>query len=143
MSAESEVREASRRNSEAMNHMLNGDASKIASIWSQSATLSTLHPTGTGDVGDWEAIRGAYEGMAQLASEGRFELKNASIYVLGDIAYETGTEHVSGQLGGHPYQFTSRVTNIYRREAEGWKMLHHHAEIAPILLELLQKVKPR
>jgi len=143
MSAENEVREASKQNSVAMNLMVNGDASKLASVWSHSATLTTLHPIGTGDVGNWDAIKGAYEGFAQLASDGSFELKDHSIHVLGDVAYEIGTEHVSGKLGGHPYSLASRVTNIYRREADGWKMVHHHSEVSPALLEVLQKLQPQ
>lgn len=73
--------------------------------------------------------------------EGTYELKDHSVHVLGDAAYETGTEHVSGKLGGHLYRFASRVTNIYRREGEGWKMVHHHSEVSPAILELLQKLQ--
>lgn len=141
--AENEVRAASQRNSDAMNRLVNGDASHLASVWSSSATLTTLHPLGTGDTGDWDAIKGAYEQVGQLASEGSFELRDQSVHVLGDVAYETGTEHVSGKMGGHPYTFASRVTNIYRREADGWKMVHHHSEVSPVMLELLQKLQPQ
>lgn len=142
MSAENEVREASKRNRDAMKALVNGDASQLAEVWSQSATLTTLHPTGGGDVGGWEAVKGAYENFNGIATDGSWELKDQHVQVLGDVAYETGTEHVSGKLGGQPYHFASRVTNIYQREAGGWKMVHHHAETSPAMLEVLKQLQP-
>lgn len=141
MSAQTEVREASKRNSVAMNALVNGDASQLADVWSQSATLTTLHPTGTGDVGDWKAVKGGFENIAGIATDGSWKLKDPQVHVLGDVAYEFGTEHVSGKLAGHPYAFETRVTNIYRREAGGWKMVHHHAEVSPAMLEVLGKLQ--
>jgi ketosteroid isomerase-like protein len=39
-----------------------------------------------------------------------------------DAAYTLGTEHGQG--------IDWRVTNIYRREADGWKIVHHHTDIS-------------
>jgi hypothetical protein len=29
------------------------------------------------------------------------------------------------------------VTNIYRREGGGWKMVHHHTDVSPAMVEAL------
>jgi ketosteroid isomerase-like protein len=29
------------------------------------------------------------------------------------------------------------VTNVYRREADGWKMIHHHTDLSPAMLDVL------
>jgi len=34
-----------------------------------------------------------------------------------------------------------RVTNIYRREAGGWKIVHHHTDVSPVMLDLLSRLQ--
>jgi hypothetical protein len=40
-----------------------------------------------------------------------------------DAAYTLGTEHGQGSVGEQTVGIDWRVTNIYRREAEGWKIV--------------------
>ena len=142
MSAENQVREASKQNSIAMNLMLNGDASKIASVWSHGPNVTALHPIGSREVG-WDAVWASFEGFSKIATDGAFELSDQQISVSGDVAVETGTEHVKGKLGGHAYAMTPRVTNVYVKQDGGWKMIHHHSEFVPAILEVLGKLQPQ
>ncbi|MEO6354113.1 MAG: hypothetical protein ABI656_00070 [bacterium] len=32
-----------------------------------------------------------------------------------------------------------RVTNIYQREAGGWKLIHHHTDLVPAMLDVLNR----
>ena len=140
MTAEYEVREASNHNAVAMNQMLKGDASLISSVWSHAANVTVMHPVGTQDVG-WDAVQASFENFSALASEGTFELQHQSITVTGDIAVEMGTEHARGKLGGHAYDIQPRVTNIYAKQAGGWKMIHHHSEVDPSIVEVLGRLQ--
>lgn len=140
MSAETEVREATNQNSLAMNRMVNGDASQLPTLWSHGANVTTMHPIGGREVG-WDAVWASFEGFAKLATEGSFELRDGHVQIVGDVACETGVEHAKGKLGGHPYAIEHRVTNIYQKEAGGWKLIHHHAEVSPGLLDLLGKLQ--
>ena len=141
MSAENDVREASKQNAAAMNLMVKGDASKLAAVWSQRANVSAMQPIGGRDIGGWDVIKGAAESFAGAASDGAYELRDQHIAVVGDMAYEMGVEHVEGKFAGHPYILEGRVTNIYQREADGWKVIHHHADISPALVELISKLQ--
>jgi ketosteroid isomerase-like protein len=47
------------------------------------------------------------------------------------LAYEIGIESGEGILMGKPTTISQRVTNIYRREADGWKMVHRHTDLNP------------
>lgn len=47
------------------------------------------------------------------------------------LAYEIGIESGEGILMGKPTTISQRVTNIYRREADGWKMVHRHTDRNP------------
>jgi ketosteroid isomerase-like protein len=53
------------------------------------------------------------------------------------VAYTLGTEHGQAKLGGESIGIDWRVTNIYRREGGEWKMVHHHTDVSPAVVEAL------
>jgi uncharacterized protein (TIGR02246 family) len=128
MSAENEVRAASKQFYAALNSMANGDARPMTEIWSQSADATTMHPIGGRQVG-WDQVRDSWQQVAEIASEGKVMLGDQLVRVVGDdAAYELGTEHVVMTLAGHSVRGEVRVTNIYRREGGAWRIVHHHAD---------------
>jgi len=139
MSTEIEVRKASEQNYAAMNRMLNGDAASLADIWSHSSAVSAMHPIGGRQVG-WGKVRESFEQVAQIASDGQVELRDQIVHVAGDAAFELGVEHGQFKLAGHQVSIELRVTNIYRRETDGWKMVHHHTDLSPAMLDILDHV---
>jgi ketosteroid isomerase-like protein len=54
-----------------------------------------------------------------------------------DDAYTVGTERGQAKIGEELVRVDWRVTNIYRREGGGWKMVHHHTDVSPALVEAL------
>jgi ketosteroid isomerase-like protein len=63
--------------------------------------------------------------------------------VAGEAAYELGLERGQITLAGQQVTLDHRVTNIYRREPEGWKIVHHHTDIAPAMLDALNRLKAK
>ena len=59
----------------------------------------------------------------------------------GDLAYEVGTEHGQASMAGQTLTFDQRVTNVYRWEAGGWKIVHHHTDVSPEMQELLGRLQ--
>lgn len=137
MSAENEVRQASKQFYAALNGVVNGDASLMTDIWAHNANVTTLHPIGGRDVG-WDAVKGSFEQVAKLASDGKAELKDQFIHVIGDLAYELGVEQGQLKLAGKDARIDYRVTNIYQKEAGAWKVIHHHAEVSAEFLAILK-----
>ena len=142
MTIEDEVRAASDKFYSALNRMLNGDAGPLGDIWSHSATVTTMHPTGGREVG-WDEVRGSWEQIAKLATQGKVRLSDQFIQVAGDVAYELGIEHPQLTLGGQPVTGDIRVTNIYRRESGAWKIVHHHTDAAQSMIDMLSRLKKR
>ena len=138
MSTENEVRNASEQFYAALNRMVNGDAGPLADIWSHSTAVTTLQPVGGRQVG-WDEVRESWEQMAQMLSEGRVKLGDQLIQVAGDVAYELGIEQFSVTMAGHSVLGEHRVTNIYRREAAGWKVVHYHSDLSPAMLAVLSR----
>ena len=139
MSAEEEVRHASKQFYTALNRMANGDAGPMASTWSHGPGVTALHPIDGRETG-WEAVKASFERFAQIATDGNIDLKDQLIRVEGDVAYELGVEQGECKLGGHPVDIKHRVTNIYRREGGGWRMIHHHSDTSPAMLDVLAKL---
>jgi len=140
MSTENEVRKASEKFYAALNRMINGDAGPLVDIWAHSAAVTTMHPIGGREVG-WDAVKGSFEEVARLSSDGRVELKNQFIQAAGDVAYEVGNEHGQLKVAGQQIAIEQRVTNIYRREAGVWKIVHHHTDVSPVMLDVISRVK--
>ena len=119
--------------------MANGDDGPLADIWSHGAAVTAMHPIGGREVG-WDAVRASFEKVAQLASEGKIELKDQLIRVAGDMAWEAGIEHGQFKLAGQQVSIEHRVTNIYQREAGAWKVVHHHADTSAAMLDVLSRL---
>ena len=136
MAAEDEVRKASEQFYTALNRMLNGEAGPLADIWSHSAGVTTMHPIGGREVG-WEKVRQSWEQVAQIASEGQVKLGDQFIQVVGDVGYELGAEQGQVTFAGQQVTIEHRVTNIYRREAGAWKIVHHHTDVSPAMQDVL------
>jgi ketosteroid isomerase-like protein len=120
--------------------MANGDAGPQADIWSHSEAVTAMHPIGGRQVG-WDKVGESWEQVAQLASDGQVALSDQLIQVSGDMAYEVGTEQGQATLAGEQISLEHRVTNIYRREAGGWKIVHHHTDISPAMLDVLSRLQ--
>ena len=138
-SQENEVRKASGQFYAGLNQMANGDAGPLADIWSQNPDATTMHPIGGREVG-WGKVQASFQQVAQVASGGRIILDDQIIRVVGDLAYELGVERGEIKLVGKQANIDGRVTNIYRREAGNWKIIHHHADISPAMLEILNQM---
>ncbi len=140
MSTEDQVRKASEQFYAALNRVANGDASSMADVWSHSANVTTMHPIGGREVG-WGEVKEPWGQTAQLLSDGQVNLNDQLIQVSGDMAYEVGTEQGQAKLAGEQVSFNHRVTNIYRRENGKWKVAHHHADISPVMLDVLSRLQ--
>ena len=140
MSTEDEVRQASDQFYAALNRMLNGDAGPMMEVWSHNSDVTTMHPVEGQQVG-WEQVRASWEQFAQLCSGGQVTSRDPLIRVGGDLAYQIGTEAGEGTLAGQQVSFEHRVTNVYRREAGGWKIVHHHTDLNPAMQEILNRLQ--
>jgi len=141
MSSKDEVRNASNQFYAALNRMVNGDAKSLSKIWSHGKDASTLHPIGGRQVG-WKNVRESWEQVSHLASNGNVVLEDQFVHTHGDVAYEIGVEHGSFMLNGKEISIRARVTNIYEKEGGNWKIIHHHTDIDPSMVEVLNQMKP-
>jgi uncharacterized protein (TIGR02246 family) len=139
VSTEDDVRAASEQFYAALNSMANGDAGPMADIWSHDADVTAMHPIGGRQLG-WNQVGDSWQQVAKIASDGRVTPGDQLIRVIGDAAYELGTEHVALTLAGDSVRTEVRVTNIYRREAGAWRIVHHHTDVSPEMQGVLSRL---
>lgn len=140
MSTENEVRAASTQFYAALNSMINGDVGPLGDIWSHSEDATTMHPIGGREVG-WDEVEGPWAQVASLSSGGQVELDDQLLRVGGDIAYELGTERGQAVMAGEQVSIEQRVTNVYRREGGTWKIVHHHTDLSPAMVDLIKRLQ--
>ena len=140
MGAENDIRKASDKFYAALNSTLNGDWTPMSDVWSRNPDVSTMHPVGGTEIG-WDEIRASWENLTKICSSGRVELRDQRICIGEDLAYVTGTEHVNLLTVKDQVQADLRVSNIFRREGSEWRMVHHHVDLNPTMLEILSKLE--
>jgi len=140
MSAEDEVRNASNQFYAALNKMTNGDAQSLSDIWSHNSEVTTMHPIGGRQVG-WKDVWDTWDQTAHVASEGQVKLQDQFIRVVGDLAYEIGVENAGFRLADKKITDKVRVTNIYQKEGGTWKIVHHHSDISPAMVEVINQLQ--
>jgi ketosteroid isomerase-like protein len=68
--------------------------------------------------------------VSQLSDGEVLGLEVISGYSSGDLAYIVELERFRVKVGGarEPAPSSLRVTTVFRREEDGWKVLHRHAD---------------
>lgn len=140
MSSEDEVRNASDQFYAALNEMVNGNPEALTDIWSHDSSVTTMHPIGGRQVG-WNEVWQAWDQTAQVASDGHVQLQDQFIRVVGDMAYEIGLERAGFAIAGEKVSDEVRVTNVYQKEGGRWKIIHHHTDLSPAMVEVLHKLQ--
>ena len=138
MAVEDEIRQASEQFYEALNRAINGDPVPIIEVWSHGSDVTAMHPLGGRETG-WREVRASWEQVAQEFSDGQVSIEDLVVVPLADdVAYTLGTEQGQAKLGDERVGIDWRVTNIYRREEGEWKMVLHHTDDSPELVEVLK-----
>ena len=140
MSAETEVREVSTRFYDALSRMANGERGTMTAFWTHGPSGTTMHPIGGRQEG-WDDISASFDGVASAAEGGHVRLDEQLVIVAGDVAWEVGVERGHITMGGERVDIDGRVTNVYRRDGDGWKLAHHHADTSPAMMEVVRKLQ--
>jgi len=100
-----------------------------------------MHPIGGRELGR-DQVLAVWEQAGPAVSDGRVTVDGLVVIALSDdVAYTLGTEQFEGKAGGEMFRGEWRATNIYRREDGGWKIVHHHSDASPELMELLARLQ--
>ena len=142
MAEEDKVREASKRFYDALNSMPIGKNDPMADVWMHDSTVTAMQPLGDRLVG-WEQVRDSFAQVGGISGGGEISVRDQIFRVVGEVAYELATERTQALFAGEEIRFDQRVTNIYRRERGQWKIVHHHTDLNPEMVDLLNRLQGR
>ena len=117
----------------AAQRFVQGDSTGIEARWSHADDV-TIFGGGGGHMRGWDQVQMSLEGGARLfrkgQASGRVEVDIIARGTRGDLSYTVAIERGEALMRGHeePRPVMLRVTQIYRREADTWRIIHRHAD---------------
>ena len=114
----------------ALGAVANGDPSGYKALFSAGEDITLGNPFGGFGRGR-EAVYEQLERAASYYRDGEVtSVETIAKHVGQDLAYTVEIERFRAKVGGRDdlRDVALRVTCVYRREAEGWKLLHRHAD---------------
>jgi len=111
----------------ALNAMLGGDAGPMREIVSTADQATLAGPFGEIQTGG--EVIAHFEMEAGLEMGGAVEVTDLTIVGGEDMGYSICVENGKGlTIDGEERDLVHRATNVFRREADGWKLIHHHTD---------------
>jgi ketosteroid isomerase-like protein len=108
----------------------NGRAEAYKALWSHSADVTLSGGFGGTVEKGWEQVNRRLDWVATQFSKATHENERVAAYASGDLGYLVQLErirfHVPGK--GEESRREYRATMIFRREANGWRIVHRQAD---------------
>lgn len=137
MDMQDELLQTIERVREVSQHYLNGDPAPFQACWSHAEDVTIFGAWGAYERG-WEQVGPRLEWGAQRYRAGKTEFELLAHSESGDLAYTVWIERGEARVSGleEPRPMALRVTQIYCRAADGWRIIHRHADA------IVEKIAP-
>ena len=109
---------------------ITGDPALQKPLWSRRDDVTLANPIGPPARG-FDGVCGVMDRAAEQISSGTGYTFDTLTWVeTADLAYEVGLERSRARLAGvaEEVPISLRVTTVFRREDDGWKIVHRHAD---------------
>ena len=116
---------------------IRGDMERYLELTAHVEGFTLMHPFG-GAARRYEDRSESIREAAGFFRGGDAQLEVTELHAWGDTVVLVMIERQHGEVGGLPDQdWSLRVTQVYRREESGWRVVHRHADplVHPIDLE--------
>ena len=109
---------------------VNGDAAPLGRIATRVSPATFFSPKGDYQQGAEQVFSTQEHDAEQFKSGGESEFEILQMSASDGIAYWVGLQRATARLKGkkEPVPMSLRVTEVFRREGDEWKLVHRHAD---------------
>jgi ketosteroid isomerase-like protein len=109
--------------------LLRGDVDGYAALVSLSSDFTLMSPFGGTPSRGPEYTPERVAAMGRFFRNGTLQVEMVEAYGSQDMVVLALIEHADVEVGGLPAQdWNLRVTLVYRRDGNGWRLVHRHAD---------------
>jgi ketosteroid isomerase-like protein len=109
------------------------DGTAMEKVWAHTPYVTYVGPKSTSIIVGWEAQKKYWPEFNKAFERRSVELVGAHVRVVGDLAWELGTEMGQAHMkDGSARKVDWFVTNIYERIDGRWLMVSHHVQPKPL-----------
>lgn len=137
---QADLDELLRINAESATAFIRGDMRGYLELIRHSVDYTLMPPHGGDTVHGFEATDEWLDEASQFFRGDVANPEVEQVYASGDLAVLVVVERQEADVGEHPRQdWSLRVTLVFRRTAEGWELVHRHADplVHPITFDHL------
>jgi ketosteroid isomerase-like protein len=102
------------------------DLAAMEAVWTHGDDVKCVHP-GWPLLSGWGAVRESWQAIFQNTAEMRFTISEVHVTLVGELGWVTCTENILSDVRGRVAVTAILATNLFVRDADGWRMIHHHA----------------
>jgi ketosteroid isomerase-like protein len=112
--------------------LVRGDVGPRLEMWSHNDPVSLFAAVGPSKSG-WDELEPTFRSVAARLSGGRdVDYEIMEFDMSGDMAWTAGFARFMVSMDGGPLTHrTLRITHVYRREGDQWKVVHEHSNFEP------------
>ena len=114
----------------AQRELQSGNAAAYKAIWSQADDTTLIGGFGGGVEKGWAKVSQRIDWVASQFSNGTNTIERLVTRASGDLGYVVQVERIRFQVPGQTKESARdyRVTMVFRREADSWRLVHRHAD---------------
>jgi ketosteroid isomerase-like protein len=115
---------------EAIREFAKGRPAKVKSLWSRRPDVTLVGGFGGAVHHGWDDVSARQDWASSQYIDGTVAMEEVTRTVTADLAYIVRIEHFRFRAPDKPEELTQdlRVTVVFRREPEGWRVVHRHAD---------------
>ncbi|MDX3926973.1 MAG: nuclear transport factor 2 family protein [Shinella sp.] len=107
-----------------------GDADPLKAISARSGQATFFDPGGGFTEGADRVLEVNIDGAKAFGAGGTSHFEIHDQGASGDLAFWTGYQRATVELKGKSQDMNIRVTEVFRRVDDAWKLVHRHASMA-------------